>query len=269
MKRALTTLSAVLTLLLATLSAGPLQAQFPDLEKIVKVEVLPGWREADGTHIAGLRIRLAPGWKTYWRVPGEGGIPPHFNLAGSKNIRVFTPHMPRPTVYNDQGMLSIGYSDEVVFPLQMATDSPQDPIQLRGVMKIGVCEAVCIPADVPLNAILPAPGQPSAMVRAALSELPQKLRTQPECQIEPTQGALRLSLRMALPERSGEYPVIETANPGTWVAMSKTWREGGHLFAVADLYPPLDGTYIFDRSKLRVTVISDNAAQEMVGCSSR
>lgn len=249
--------------------SGPARAQFPDLDQVVKVDILPGWREDSGRHLAGLRIRLAPGWKTYWRVPGEGGIPPQFNLMGSENIAAFHPHMPRPDVYKDQGLISIGYKDEVVFPLEIRARDAQAPIHLRGVLKIGVCEAVCIPADVPLDAVLVAPGQPSASVRAALARLPERVRVQPECQIAPAQNALRLSLRMALPPQNGEYPVIETSDPETWVSVTRVWREGRYLHAVADLYPPQGKPVVFDRSGVRVTVMSDRAAQEMLGCAPR
>ena len=40
---------------------------------VVSGEILPGWRHADGAHLAGLRLTLDPGWKTYWRAPGDAG----------------------------------------------------------------------------------------------------------------------------------------------------------------------------------------------------
>ncbi|MEM8582580.1 MAG: protein-disulfide reductase DsbD domain-containing protein, partial [Pseudomonadota bacterium] len=243
---------------------GPAAAQFPDIDQIVKAEILPGWRESDGRHMAGLRLRLAPGWKTYWRVPGEGGIPPQFDLSGSENIASFTPHMPSPQVYEDQGMISIGYTDEVVFPMEIQTRSSTAPVRLRGVLKIGVCEAVCIPADVPLEAELSAPGQASPSVQRALGALPKRISGHPKCEITPEKGTLRLSLQIPVPETPSEYPVIETSNQEVWVATSRIWREGVHLHAVADLYPPQGTPYVFDRSGLRITVLSETGATEML-----
>ena len=69
---------------LAALLVLPAQAQVPD--SVAEIGIVPGWRDSDGRHVAGLSIRLAPGWKTYWRSPGEGGIPPVFNWSGSSNI---------------------------------------------------------------------------------------------------------------------------------------------------------------------------------------
>ena len=34
-------------------------------------------------HRAGIEIRLAPGWKTYWRYPGDSGIAPRFDFSQS------------------------------------------------------------------------------------------------------------------------------------------------------------------------------------------
>ncbi len=30
---------------------------------------------------AGVEIKLAPGWKTYWRYPGDSGIPPRIAFS--------------------------------------------------------------------------------------------------------------------------------------------------------------------------------------------
>ncbi len=249
------------------LHSGSATAEFPDIDRVVQAEILPGWREDDGRHFAGIRLRLAPGWKTYWRVPGEGGIPPHFNLSGSENIATFQAHMPSPEVFHDQGLTSIGYTGDVVFPMEFQTKSPNAPIHLRGVLKIGVCEAVCIPADVPLEAVLAAPGQSSPSVKSAMTQVPDRVRTQPRCELSPENGALRLSLSIPLSEMQGEYPVIETSNREVWISTSQVWREDGRLHAIADLYPPQGAPYVFDRSGLRVTVLSKSGGVELIGCA--
>ncbi|WP_425093148.1 protein-disulfide reductase DsbD domain-containing protein [Tropicimonas sp. S265A] len=250
-------------------AATSASAQFPDIDAVLQVDVLPGWREADGRHIAGLRLQLEDGWKTYWRVPGEGGIPPQFDLSGSENISAMVPHLPKPKVYRDLNMISIGYGGSVVFPLEFRTLDADAPIQLRGHVRLGVCEAICIPVDVPLNVTLAAPGQPSPSISKALKQAPTRISAQPDCQITPIEDGFRLSLSMTVPAKAGEYPVIEPANQAVWVATSKTWREGTELRAQADLYPPENVPYVFDRSALRVTVISETAAYELLGCVAR
>ena len=70
----------------AALALCPQAAVAGPPEDVVQIEVLPGWQTASGTQMAAIRLTLAPGWKTYWRAPGEGGIPPAFGWAGSQNI---------------------------------------------------------------------------------------------------------------------------------------------------------------------------------------
>ena len=56
--------------LLALGAAAPAQTA----EDIVRLEILPGWETDTGTRMVGLRLVLAPGWKTYWRAPGNSGM---------------------------------------------------------------------------------------------------------------------------------------------------------------------------------------------------
>jgi len=255
----------------ATLSlagAPAAQAQFPDVDSAVQVDVLPGWREGDGRHMAGLRIRLAPGWKTYWRVPGAGGVPPEFDFSGSQNLRAVQPHMPGPKVLQEGGLTSYGYSDQVVFPLEVRARDASAPIELRGQLTLGVCKDVCIPAEVPLNAVLNAPGAPSPAISGALAARPKPVDTKPTCRLTPGKDSLRLSLSMDIPPGAGQVPVVETADPSVWVDTGRVWREGGALRAEVDLYPAIPRAFLFDRSGLRVTVLSQGRALEMRGCIS-
>ena len=67
------------------LFSAPAQAQVPS--DLAEIELIPGWSKADGTHVAGLSIRVAKGWKTYWRSPGEVGLPPQISRITSKKGR--------------------------------------------------------------------------------------------------------------------------------------------------------------------------------------
>ncbi|MCX8508161.1 MAG: protein-disulfide reductase DsbD family protein, partial [Rhodobacteraceae bacterium] len=74
-------LSAVLAL------AAPLAQAQPVPDNLLKAEILPGWRTESGSQMAALRLTMAPGWKTYWRAPGDAGIPPRFDWTGSANLK--------------------------------------------------------------------------------------------------------------------------------------------------------------------------------------
>lgn len=108
----------------------------------------PPHRVADGTaHGAGVEIRLAPGWKTYWRYPGDSGVPPRFDFAASQNVKAVHVRYPAPQRLPDPGGISIGYKDRVVFPLEVVAQDPGNPVILRMSIDYAVCEKLCVPAQ--------------------------------------------------------------------------------------------------------------------------
>jgi DsbC/DsbD-like thiol-disulfide interchange protein len=104
---------------------------------------------SEGTkiHRAGVQIRLAPGWKTYWRYPGDSGVPPHFDFAGSDNVKSVTVLWPTPRRLADSEGVTIGYKDNVVFPLRIEPKDPGKPVTLRLKLDYAICEKLCIPVD--------------------------------------------------------------------------------------------------------------------------
>jgi DsbC/DsbD-like thiol-disulfide interchange protein len=95
----------------------------------------------------GLHLTLAPGWKTYWRVPGEGGIPPSLDAKGG-NIASFSFTCPLPHRIPSEGGEAIGYKDEVIFPWRLVPTDPSQPVAASLSAFVGVCETVCIPVPV-------------------------------------------------------------------------------------------------------------------------
>src|SRR3954463_7229451 len=79
---------------------------------------------------AGIEIRLAQGWKTYWRYPGDAGIPPRFDFAGSRNVKSVTVLYPAPQRLADESGTSIGYKHDVMFPLEIVPADAAKPVTL-------------------------------------------------------------------------------------------------------------------------------------------
>ena len=77
-------------------------------DEVLTATLLPGWRMENGHQMAGLSLTLSPGWKTYWRSPGEAGIPPLFDWSGSDNIASVRLHWPSPSVFHTNGMHMAG-----------------------------------------------------------------------------------------------------------------------------------------------------------------
>jgi len=110
-------------------------------------------------HHAGIEIRLAPGWKTYWRYPGDSGVPPRFDFSGSGNLKSASVRYPAPHRLTDESGTSIGYKNGAVFPLDLAPLDPTKPVELALKIEYAVCEKICIPAEG--KAALTVTGKPS------------------------------------------------------------------------------------------------------------
>jgi DsbC/DsbD-like thiol-disulfide interchange protein len=96
---------------------------------------------------AGVEVKLAPGWKTYWRYPGDSGVPPRFDFAGSDNVKSVTIGWPAPHRFTDESGSSIGYKTEVIFPLRIMPQDPARPVRLHLNLDYAVCEKLCVPAE--------------------------------------------------------------------------------------------------------------------------
>lgn len=260
-------------LLAAVLCLAPLPAVSQSMDAVTSVRVLPGWRMADGTHMAALELRLAPGWKTYWRAPGDIGIPPRFDWRGSRNLQGVEIEWPTPEPFEQAGMTSIGYYGTVVLPLHVLAQKGARDVALSGTVDIGVCQDICIPMTLDLSANLSASASAhDARIVAALADRPlsageagvQDLR----CTVAPgDKGGLTLRAELSLPPSgSAEMTVIEMGDPNIWIAPTRTARQGNTLIAETRLAHIEGRPFAVDRSKLRLTVLGAHQAVDIKGC---
>jgi DsbC/DsbD-like thiol-disulfide interchange protein len=117
-----------------------------DGDQRAAVRIIAGAQHG-AVHRAGIEIRLAPGWKTYWRYPGDSGIPPRFDFSNSKNVKSVTVRYPAPHRLTDESGTSIGYKTNVVFPLDIVPQNAAQPVMLAVKADYAVCEKICIPAE--------------------------------------------------------------------------------------------------------------------------
>ncbi len=117
----------------------------------------------------GLHIRLEPGWKVYWRSPGDAGFPPVLDWTGSENLAAAEIHWPAPRRYTLFGLDTFGYTDEVVFPLTVRLARPAAGITLRLALSYAICKDICIPHETALALAL-ARGEATATAFAPLIE---------------------------------------------------------------------------------------------------
>ena len=257
--------------LAAALLIAPLAAVAQDLSDVVSAKLLPGWRSADGTHMAGLEITLAPGWKTYWRAPGDSGIPPSFAFSGG-DITAVQPHFPVPHVYEDFGIRSIGYEDSVIFPLRLTVPDDGSTVSMAGQIEIGVCDDICIPVTLDFAALLPPVGASDPAIMAALRDRPM---TEAEaqvsavtCRLDPISDGLQMTAQITMASKAAqEIVVIEVGDPQVWVSEPSISRTGTTLSAVVDMVHLSGQPFALDRSAVRITVLGDGQAVDIRGCA--
>lgn len=260
--------------------AGAVQASRPlpdgpaSQTDILRAELRPGWREPDGRHIAALHLELAPHWKTYWRAPGDSGIPPEFDWSGSRNLRALRVHWPSPEVFDFQGMQSIGYRHEVVLPVEIIPEDPSIPVELNAAVALGLCNEVCMPAALTLDLPLPPQGAPDPVISAALAAQPvpaaQAGLTALHCTVDRIEDGLRVTARMDMPRLAAVETVVMEPDAPIWVSDATVTRDGGLLVAVADFVPPPGAPVFLDMQALRLTVLGSGDAPgravEVTGC---
>ncbi len=159
---------------------------------------------------AGIEIRLDNGWKTYWRYPGDSGVPPTFDFGGSENVKSVTVLWPAPARFADgAGGQSIGYHDDVVLPLRILANDTTKPAALHVKLSYAVCGALCVPVEAELDLTLSGKrGAEEAALVAAEARVPRRAALG-------TGGASGLAIRSAHREKTGAHDrvVVEVAAP--------------------------------------------------------
>ncbi len=247
--------------ILAAFLPAPAALAEPDL---VSVEIIEGWQTDEGPTMVGLRIRVADGWKTYWRSPGDAGIPPRFDWSGSDNLAAVRIHWPRPEVFDQGGLRSIGYAGEVVLPVELFPRDPSQAVQARGDADLGVCREVCVPVRAAFG-----PGVADApAIRTALSATPSRDIAEAACEVTPISDGLQVTATLDVPPMGAdEMTVLEVADSAVWVSEAVMERNGHRVVARADLVPPEAAPFSLDRSQLRITVLGASGAAETMGCA--
>lgn len=249
----------LLAMLLAPALAEPLP---PGLQS---ARLLPGWQDAEGNRIAALDLRLEPGWKTYWRSPGDSGLPPVFDWQGSQNLADVTFHWPAPEAIRSGDDLTLGYHDRLVLPFTARAADPSAPLTLTAQVDLGLCEKICVPVHVRLTAPDPqAAADP--VIEAALARVPATRDDRPTCRVSEIADGMRLAVDLA--GDAPEVVAIELAGrPEIWVSGTRITPSKGGTTATADLVPPSGAPFDLDADAVRITLIAADGAAEMQGCA--
>src|SRR6201989_1132514 len=133
------------------LSVGP-QARAQDSSPWQKdshsaVRLVAGSRSG-AVLLGGIAFQLQPGWHTYWRNPGDSGVPPRFDFSKSDNVEAVTVLWPAPAKFDDgAGGIALGYVGRGMLPFRIVAKNADRPVTLRADINYAVCEKICIPVE--------------------------------------------------------------------------------------------------------------------------
>lgn len=247
-------------------------------QPVAGVGIVAGWREADGTHVAAIDIRLAPGWHTYWRVPGMNGIPPVFDWSASRNLEAVAYEWPRPIVFDSFGSATIGYKGALTLPVRLTPADPARPVEIDLDLFFGVCRDICVPAEARLQATLdPATpetsGEGRARIEAALAARPLPATeggvTAARCALGSGAEGPRVEAEITFRSAPGAAATMVIEAPGRpeiWIGEAAARSAGNRLLASARIGGD-GGPLALDRDGLRLTVIDGAHAVDIRGCA--
>jgi DsbC/DsbD-like thiol-disulfide interchange protein len=145
---------------------------------------------------AGVELKLTPGWKTYWRYPGDSGVPPRFEFDASENVKSVAVLWPAPLRFNDAEGATIGYKNSVIFPLRIEPKDPGKPVTLRLKLDYAVCERICIPVESKADLAVDGKSEANEAALSAAEALVPKLQA--------LRAPATLSLWNAVPDRGAK-----------------------------------------------------------------
>jgi DsbC/DsbD-like thiol-disulfide interchange protein len=214
--------------------------------------------DGEGKLRGALEIRLEPGWKTYWRDPGDSGIPPTVTVTGNGNVSDPEIGFPPPARFDDGYSRFAGYDESVALALSFPVDDPDGRLDFTAELFLGVCETICIPVQATLR-IVPtqATGEYGMVIGKAFGRLPAKDHDGFHARLVEV-GEDGLIVEVRLPEGAGNaelfvastnehmtglpyrldgsgsrfaVPLRNTGDPGTAVRLHYTLVAGGKAVA--------------------------------------
>jgi DsbC/DsbD-like thiol-disulfide interchange protein len=168
----------------------------------VKARLISSDKLDDGMTLAGLELDMPQNTNTYWRIPGETGIPTEFDFSASSGIADPTVHWPYPEIDRSRGYMDYAYYGAVVLPFEF--EAGQGGAVLDVSVTLGVCSDICVPATtrltLPISFAAPDAGQ-SVRLDQAMAQTPI-LWDQPGKPFGTVEAGLDGSLHLLSPDPS-------------------------------------------------------------------
>lgn len=202
----LATLLILLPMLASAQSTGWISA--PEHPPVKMRMMSTGEQSNDGKIIQTvLDVELSGDWKTYWRSPGEGGIPPSWDWSQSSNIESVEWHWPIPKYYEQLGVMTLGYKKHVSFPVTLTLKDPNQPALFRANLTFPSCTTICVLHDYAIE--LPIDGQSLALDEQAMFLFNQGMSRAPK-------SAYHVSNEQLFWDKANQQLVVQLDNDQAW-----------------------------------------------------
>jgi DsbC/DsbD-like thiol-disulfide interchange protein len=248
------------------LALAPIAAQSPQPSASIqgfhsRARLISGGLQ--GNHwLAGVEITLDPGFKTYWRNPGDSGLPPRFDWSGSENVAGAEVRFPAPYRHEDAAGVAYVYGKKVLLPVLVKAKDPGKPVKLVLSVEYGVCKDICIPARADLSLGLTDDGPGRSMIEAALAKVPvpQALGAQGDLSIlavEPVKQD-KPAYTVTIRAPTGAKPALFAEGPENWY-LSTSLPDDANRFTVTVEEKPKDAA---GSVPLRLTLVAGGKSVE-------
>lgn len=164
-------LVALIALTSLTSAAMAAATDWQEVAPDTRMRLVSSDRVEGGAMLVGIEVDMPADYKTYWRIPGETGVPTSIDDLGSTGFAAPTIHWPHPQVHETEGYLDFVYLGPTVLPMQVEGSGGE--LALRVTM--GICSDICVPVQasfrLSIDPAKPDAGQ-SLRLRQAMANVP-------------------------------------------------------------------------------------------------
>jgi thiol:disulfide interchange protein/DsbC/DsbD-like thiol-disulfide interchange protein len=96
----------------------------------------------------GLRLRMADGWHTYWKNPGDAGVAPELTIEGGSQSAI---DWPTPRRVAEGSVMTYSYTGEVLLPVTLTAATGAIKAHAQWL----VCKDICVPEEGDFSLTLP------------------------------------------------------------------------------------------------------------------
>ena len=193
-----------------------------------------------GKYQAGVDIALPPGAHTYWKVPGEAGVPPVFTFDGSDNVKGADVLYPAPMRLAEEGLDAFGYTGQVVFPVLVTPLDAAKPAILHATVNYAVCSRICVPAHGTATIRIEphGAGQSASLVEDALGKVPRPVAAEAALDVKPAKGGGDPTWNLIWTGRTPLVDIFADAPDGFYFSTKKTGAETWTVTAAQSVTAP-------------------------------